>query len=66
MNCLYSDNNNTWFGIGSYFSGFYRNNTNDNIPASADVYYILNFNNLLTSFGITLIFIYPCMTFIFI
>ena len=48
---VYSDNNGTWFEIGSYYSGFYRNNTNDNIPASSDVYYILNFNNILTSFG---------------
>ena len=48
---VYSDNNDTWFEIGSYYSGFYRNNTNDNIPASSDVYYILNFNNILTSFG---------------
>ena len=46
-----SNNNNTWFGVGSSFSGIYKPNTTDNIPPSSDVYYILNFNNILTSYG---------------
>ena len=46
---LYS--NNSWFGVGSSYSGVYERNTTDNIPPSSDVYYLLNFNNILTSYG---------------
>lgn len=43
--------NNSWFGVGASYSGIYGENTTDNIPPSSDVYYILNFNNILTSYG---------------
>ena len=46
-----SNNNNSWFGVGSSYSGVYSQNTTDNIPPSSDVYYLLNFNNILTSYG---------------
>ena len=46
---LYS--NDSWFGVWSSYSGIYNQNTTDNIPPSSDVYYLLNFNNILTSYG---------------
>ena len=50
--CVHS--NSSWFGVGSSYSGVYRQNTTDNIPPSSDVYYLLNFNNILTSYGNTI------------
>lgn len=50
---LYS--NNSWFEIRSSYSGIYDLNTTDNIPPSSNVYYLLNFNNILASYGIVVI-----------
>ena len=43
--------NNSWFGVGSSYSGVFVDNTTDNLPASSDVYYILNFNNMFKSYS---------------
>ena len=48
---LLSCSNSSWYGIGSSYSGAYLTNTTDNFPASSDVYYILNFNNVFNSYS---------------
>ena len=48
---MHTCSNDSWYGIGSSYSGVYSQNTTDNFPPSSDVYYILNFNNILTSYG---------------
>ena len=43
--------NSSWYGIGSSYSGADLVNTTDNFPASSDIYYILNFNNIFNSYS---------------
>ena len=53
MMYLFSFNSNdSWFSVGSYFRGNIFENTTDNIdPAASDVFYILNYDDLCSSYG---------------
>ena len=49
--------NDSWYDVGSYYRGVYGKNTSSaDIPITPDVFYILNFDNILRSYGT-----YPCI-----
>ena len=49
--------NDSWYDVGSYYRGVYGKNTSlADVPITPDVFYILNFDNILRSYGT-----YPCI-----
>ena len=48
---LLSHSNESLFDAGTYYSGVYVQNTSVDIRPTPDVFYILNFDNILRSYG---------------
>ena len=44
--------NESWYDVGSYYKGVYGENISSvDVPPTPDVFYILNFDNILRSYG---------------
>ena len=44
--------NESWYGVETYYSGnVITDNTTENVNPSPDIYYILNFNDICSSYG---------------
>ena len=48
---IFFDSNNSLFDVGDYYNGVYNVSAGVDVPAAADVFYILNFDDILRSFG---------------
>jgi hypothetical protein len=52
INITFLYSNESWYDVGIYYRGTYGENTSlADIPATPDVFYILNFDNILRSYG---------------
>ena len=43
--------NESWYDVGTYYGGVYRENGSVNVRPTPDVFYILNFDNIARSYG---------------
>ena len=52
LSLFFPSSNDSWYGIGAFYTGnIDEGNTTENVSPSADIYYILSFNDIASGYG---------------